>query len=352
MAAQSFHMREVHVDANPNGGTQKSTDRSSVSKALLSQMAKMSIGVRPSSRGGSTRQSKSVAGSGPNVRAQAVPASGTHGPAHEDQITTAQEDQITTAQDPQRSQNVLDETVEQALRLRMRRDALIRTIEAAVPLGRSGRYMPYPETLIPMRSQEGLELLEGSVGRIEDIVACFQGQGPLQCAVTSLTVALNFLRRPHEPKFTVHGLQEELRLALRPMDHFFSVQLGELATTAQRYASVQLVYASDSSADKFRRLASEALEAGGAVIVNFSRSAVGYASHFSGHCSPLGAYNPVADQFLVMDVAMRTWQPCWIPAELLFDGMNTTDRPRDESVRGTMTRGFMLLHPRDSQAHA
>lgn len=306
-------------NAHPDRASQSKVFRTKASADFLGQMANLLLSVKPSSKKESARQSKPQ---GENVTTGQAPQD--HGDS-EQQIRNRQQ---------------VEET---ALRLQMRRDARIRSIEAAVPRGRSGQFMPCPDMLIPLRSQKSLELLEGSVGQFEEMVACFQGQGPLQCAVTSLAVALNFLRDPREPKFTIHELQEELRSALRPRDHFFSVQLSELAALAKRYASVQLTYAGDSSIDKFRQLAVEALENRGAVIVNFSRSAVGYDSHFAGHCSPLGAYNAAEDQFLVMDVAMRTWQSCWVPTELLFHGMKTVDAPRDGSVRASKTRGFLIL---------
>jgi hypothetical protein len=333
MAAAGLDMRTAHAD----GVTRSSMFQAKASTELINQMTNLLLSVKSSSRKEMAHQAK------PGDQSAKGHTSQDHNDSH-----NSKNEKGPNAKSPGASHG---DVMEQALRSQIRRDALIRAIEAACPPGRSGRCMPCPEMLIPMRSEEGLELLEGSVGQIEEMVACFQGQGPLQCAVTSLTVALNFLSDPREPKFRIHELQDEVRSALRIHEPFFPVQLGELAALSKRYASTKLTYASDSSAEKFRQLAVEALEEGGAVIVNFSRSAVGYASHFAGHCSPLGAYNPIKDQFLVLDVAMRTWQSCWVPTELLFHGMKTVDEPRDASVRASRTRGFLILHSYDKQTH-
>lgn len=196
-----------------------------------------------------------------------------------------------------------------------------------------------------MHSKEGLETLEGSVGNFGKVAECFEGQGPLQCAVTSLAIALNVCRHPRTQRFTINELQQELRAELQPRHAFFSVSLGEIGSLASRYASARTLYASDTNCSTFRQLAMETLETGGSVIVNFKRSAIGYASPFSGHCSPLGAYNPSTDEFLVMDVAVKSFQPVWVPTDLIYKGMNTMEKPRDEAAVSNRTRGFIIIDP-------
>lgn len=321
-------------------------------KALLNQMAELIISVRSSSR----RPSKKITSNRHGVKSLSAPADFLHSSVSGEQdcgvhtlpysssrgagVGKGTAAKVFDQGNSSDREVAVQEAAEQALRLQMRRTALVRIIEAAVP----DRHKPCPQNLVPMYSQKGLDLLANSLGQTEKMVACFEPQGPLQCAVTSLTIALNFLQVPPEPMFTINELQEQLRAALRPQHRFFSVQLGELAGVAQRYASVQLVYASHCSVKDFRRFAINALETGGVVIVNFSRSAVGYESHFAGHCSPIGAYNPIEDQFLLLDVAMKTWQSCWVPTDLLFEGMYTLDAPRDGTIEGSTSRGFMVLH--------
>ena len=86
-----------------------------------------------------------------------------------------------------------------------------------------------------------------------------------------------------------------------------------------------------TSLNQFREEALQTLSTGGVhvyvVILNFERVRVGYASHFAGHMSPIAAYYRPTDSFLLYDVAVKTWQPVWVPAELLFGGMDTMDKP-------------------------
>jgi hypothetical protein len=230
--------------------------------------------------------------------------------------------------------HVVDDDIGMCVYSGGRRAELTRAIEEViVPLKAAA--LPYPSTLVPLRSDKGVALLEGSVGPFEALVEYFEGQGPLQCGVTSLTVALNVVLRGggrscSSSRFTIHELQEHLRDEVKVTYPFFSANLREIGALADRFALTRTIYASECDCDEFRRLAVSTLTSGGSVIANFQRAPLGYDSPFSGHCSPLGAYNPCVDEFLVMDVARKSWQPVWVPTRLLFDGMNTMDRPRDE----------------------
>jgi hypothetical protein len=44
-----------------------------------------------------------------------------------------------------------------------------------------------------------------------------------------------------------------------------------------------------------------------------------------------------------MDVARKSWQPVWVPTALLFRGMDTMEKPRDEGMPATKTRGFLVV---------
>jgi len=234
----------------------------------------------------------------------------------------------------------------------MRRAALLRAMRLAVPLEVASK--PYPENLVPLWSQEGLTLLEGSVGPFEKLSQCMIGQGPLQCGITSLTIALNVCRSPSDPFFTLAALHEELRCAVQPTRPFFSASLGEIGALSEVHAKgrVRIVYASDTTCNEFRSHAWGILASGGCVVANFKRSELGYASPFAGHCSPLAAYNPDTDEFLVMDVAQKSFQPVWVTCKTLFRGMHTMEKPRDERIPPTQTRGFILIESAVSDRHS
>ena len=95
-----------------------------------------------------------------------------------------------------------------------------------------------------------------------------------------------------------------------------------------------------------------------AVIVNFSRQTLGYTtSAFAGHCSPLAAYHEATDSFLVMDVAIKSWEPVWAPTVLLFKAMHTIGQERDTverryfklpAVNNTICRRGFILFDRES----
>ena len=134
-----------------------------------------------------------------------------------------------------------------------------------------------------------------------------------------------------------------------PRHTFFSVSLQEIGEQATHCVTMSrtptmratTVFANHTTANEFRRKARAALVSGGAVVVNFSRQALGYTtSPFAGHCSPLTAYHEATDSFLVMDVAIGSWEPVWVPTALLFKGMNTVAQDRD-----TMEREHFGLPP-------
>jgi hypothetical protein len=59
------------------------------------------------------------------------------------------------------------------------------------------------------------------------------------------------------------------------------------------------------------------------VVVNYLRKAVGQQG--GGHISPLGAYDPESDSYLVLDVNPASAGWVWMPATTLIKGMRTFD---------------------------
>lgn len=184
----------------------------------------------------------------------------------------------------------------------------------------------------------------GCGGIIHNLAPHMIGQGPLQCAPTSLAIALNSLSMKDNNGATLHfskdGISQDLYRTVLPTPKylFFSASLKELGEQATRYVAMSrtptmratTVFANHTTANEFRRKARAALVSGGAVVVNFSRQTLGYTtSPFAGHCSPLVAYNEANDSFLVMDVAIKSWEPVWVPTAILFKGMNTVGQDRD-----------------------
>ena len=143
-----------------------------------------------------------------------------------------------------------------------------------------------------------------------------------------------------------------LRSLLRPAHPFFSVSLDEIGKLAEYYVKltpssrvcVSTVHTNETTCEKFRRQAASTLRNGGMVIVNFSRARAGYTtSPFAGHMSPIVAYNKDNDSVLLMDVAIKSWEPVWIPVSSLFDAMDTVAEPRNPSKDTSSKRGFILF---------
>lgn len=59
------------------------------------------------------------------------------------------------------------------------------------------------------------------------------------------------------------------------------------------------------------------------VIVNFQRSVVH--EEGGGHYSPIGSYSTAIDAFLLLDVAKYKYPATWVPAQMLYKAMATTD---------------------------
>jgi hypothetical protein len=61
------------------------------------------------------------------------------------------------------------------------------------------------------------------------------------------------------------------------------------------------------------------------VVLNYDRGGIGQGPMGHGHWSPIGAYSPEIDSFLIMDVAKYKYPPVWVPTKSLFGGVATLD---------------------------
>jgi len=71
------------------------------------------------------------------------------------------------------------------------------------------------------------------------------------------------------------------------------------------------------------------------VIANYYMAAVIGRGDY-GHFSPVGGYDAARDRVLILDVYRVELEPCWVPAERLFEGMATINRA-DGEPRGYLT---------------
>lgn len=107
-------------------------------------------------------------------------------------------------------------------------------------------------------------------------------------------------------------------------------ELGSLAEEAGLRARV--VYADRIDADQFRELLKSNLSRDGDfVLVNYDRKVLKQAG--AGHISPIAAYDPSRDAFLVLDEAAYRYPFTWVPASLLYAAARTR---ADDHSRGVL----------------
>jgi len=100
------------------------------------------------------------------------------------------------------------------------------------------------------------------------------------------------------------------------------------------------------------------------VVLNYDRGAIGQGPMGHGHWSPIGAYSPGLDAFLVMDVAKYKYPPAFVPSTDVMTGVATldfcgsmkhhnlpVDWTKDFATIGKELgctpgyRGFVVIHP-------
>lgn len=196
--------------------------------------------------------------------------------------------------------------------------------------------LPLAQGLVSLASEEGQRLMAQSPARadFQSLTSTFETQRRRAfCGVAASVMVLNALRpgeRTTQASF-VADWPTELRVT------FSGMTLQELGELLRRHgAAVQIVHARDTTLEGFRTLARENLgRAGDYVVVNYERGALGQRE--GGHISPLAAYNPASDRFLILDVAAYRYPPTWVTATSLWNAMNTVD-----STSGR-TRGFAVV---------
>lgn len=90
-----------------------------------------------------------------------------------------------------------------------------------------------------------------------------------------------------------------------------------------------------------REIASALLDPGTFVIANYHRPRVGQPG--GGHISPIGAYDPESDSFLVIDVNPDVAPWVWVPADALVAAMRTRDVVEN--------RGYVLVSEGSGEPH-
>jgi Phytochelatin synthase len=166
------------------------------------------------------------------------------------------------------------------------------------------------------------------------------------CAIASAAAVMNSFRpnieipidpiySPH-PYATQHNLFNHcvqksvvLRNAtydglLQPPGGLSLLQLQQFLHCHDLNATLTYVNPANVSSDSVRQdLRAALMNPQQRVIVNYDRPGIGQEG--GGHFSPLGAYAPKQDAFLLLDVAKYKYPPVWIPTERLYIAMAMED---------------------------
>jgi glutathione-S-conjugate glycine hydrolase len=197
-----------------------------------------------------------------------------------------------------------------------------------------------PAALVDARSSQGQALLESTPLRadFDALMRYFAGQSrPGYCGVASATMVVNALdasapRLSQDTFFTARAsaVRSSLKVTLAGMT------LDELADLLRAHdLQVSVVHAADTSLEHFRKMARDnVIDASDFLLVNYDRVALHQDG--GGHISPVVAYHPQTDHFLVLDVASHKYPPTWVSATDLWSAMSTIDTSSGRS------RGFLV----------
>lgn len=240
----------------------------------------------------------------------------------------------------------------------MRVDFLSRMLLVAICLALAGpahadAARKASEPLIYFLEPQSAELLDGAEKRdFMPLMAAFVSEYQATfCGVASSVMALNALgiKPPLAPRWYPYSYWDqdnifsaEVLKAVKPVSGINAdgITLEQLQTLLNLSgAKAEKMFASDTSADAFRKAARAAIADPNAVlIVNFGRAELGQPGIAGGgHISPIAAYNAKTDRFLVLDVARYKFPPSWVTADRLYAAMNTPDSSSGK------TRGYVIV---------
>ncbi|WVZ72752.1 hypothetical protein U9M48_021163 [Paspalum notatum var. saurae] len=196
------------------------------------------------------------------------------------------------------------------------------------------RVLPSPPA-VDFASPEGKRLFAealaaGTMEGFFPLVSCFQTQSePAFCGLASLAVVLNALaidpgRRWKGPW---RWFDEFMLDCCEPLDKVKAqgITFGKVACLAHcSGADVQSFRANRVTIHDLRRHLLRCVSSQDChLIASYHRQA--FKQTGTGHFSPIGGYHAGQDMALILDVARFKYPPHWVPVQLLWEAMNTTD---------------------------
>lgn len=91
--------------------------------------------------------------------------------------------------------------------------------------------------------------------------------------------------------------------------------------------------------EQFKNTLLDSIKNGKYIIINYSRADMG--AQGGGHFSPLAAYNPKSDMWLLMDVARYKYPPAWIKTSDLYKAIQSKDS------ESNLPRGVIIVSKKD-----
>lgn len=203
---------------------------------------------------------------------------------------------------------------------------------------------------IPLHPGRGTEMLAGCehLDKFWTLMRYYESQiTSTYCGVATAAIILNALDIP-DPSNRLpsarYGTQEH-RFFTEAVNAIIDIEsvknigmtLHELKAALQTFGvHVQLYSATDIDADAFRDLLLDALAKPNThVVINYGRKELGETG--TGHISPIGAYNPIEDRALILDVNRRRLPPVWAQINSIHTAMNTLD------CYSGLPRGFLIV---------
>ena len=232
------------------------------------------------------------------------------------------------------------------------------------------------QELVPFASDEGLARLAHSGAKVDFPVLANQFEAQSNgafCGPTSAAIVLNAVRGrspdlprdksrlhpedlqnlpsgydPSLPRFTQDNVitkgQKTRAQVLGEMATINGKQIRDFGYQLRQFdemlrsngLATRLVVVDHSQAEQDIRtdMAENLKHKNDFVVVNYQRKAVGQQG--GGHISPLGAYDPDSDSFLVLDVNPTSAGWVWMPAATLVKGMRTFDTVEN--------RGYVVIN--------
>lgn len=179
-----------------------------------------------------------------------------------------------------------------------------------------------------------------------DLLSNFETQeSQAFCGIASSVVILNSLNiKPSIPAPSWYPFErfnqtnffnmDVLKLKAPNVVNMEGVTLDELTAILNTYDVTATAYhaTDDFGLYNFRKTIMFAMrDSNSRVILNFHRKPLGQSG--GGHHSPIAAYDPKSDRFLVLDVARYKFVPYWVTAEDLWKAANTMDNDA-KAMRG------------------